>query len=124
MTRINCVPPSELTDKHLIAEYRELPRIFRLARFCPEAPAAYTMGKGHLMFFYNKLSYCLHRQRLIVAEMKLRGFNPKYNPMDLWQHHEYAGGPIKASLWNSWEPSEKDMLVNRVRIAARLRGAA
>lgn len=23
MTRINCIPASELTDKHLIAEYRD-----------------------------------------------------------------------------------------------------
>ena len=28
MTRINCVPVEELTDKHLGAEYRELPRLF------------------------------------------------------------------------------------------------
>lgn len=28
MTRINVVPVTELTDKHLLAEYRELPRIF------------------------------------------------------------------------------------------------
>ncbi len=27
MTRINLVPPSELCDQHLLAEYRELTRI-------------------------------------------------------------------------------------------------
>ena len=31
MTRINCVPVEELHQKHLVAEYRELPRVFRLA---------------------------------------------------------------------------------------------
>jgi len=30
MTRINCAPKKELSDKHLAAEYRELPRIFGL----------------------------------------------------------------------------------------------
>lgn len=32
MTRINCVAPIELTTKHLVAEYRELPRIYNLVR--------------------------------------------------------------------------------------------
>lgn len=31
MTRINLVDPSTLHTKHLIAEYRELPRVFALA---------------------------------------------------------------------------------------------
>ena len=28
MTRINCIPPAELSDKHLLAEFHELPRVF------------------------------------------------------------------------------------------------
>jgi deoxyribonuclease (pyrimidine dimer) len=32
MTRINVVPPRELTRQHLIAEYRELPRVFGLVK--------------------------------------------------------------------------------------------
>lgn len=31
MTRINCVPVRELGGKHLVAEYRELPRVYALA---------------------------------------------------------------------------------------------
>lgn len=31
MTRINCVPVEELSGPHLVAEYRELPRVFALA---------------------------------------------------------------------------------------------
>lgn len=29
MTRINVIPVSELSDQHLIAEYRELPRVLK-----------------------------------------------------------------------------------------------
>ena len=29
MTRINVIPPAELSDQHLIAEYRELPRVLK-----------------------------------------------------------------------------------------------
>ena len=32
MTRINLVPPKELTDQHLMREYQELPRIVGLVR--------------------------------------------------------------------------------------------
>jgi len=32
MTRINVIPVEELTTKHLVAEYRENPRAFALAR--------------------------------------------------------------------------------------------
>lgn len=55
MTRINCVPVEELTDKHLLAEYRELPRIFNLARAVEDAPTEYVLGTGHMKFFYDKL---------------------------------------------------------------------
>lgn len=32
MTRINLLPPSELADQYLLAEWRELPRIFGLVK--------------------------------------------------------------------------------------------
>ena len=32
MTRINLINPEKLTDQHLLAEYRELPRIFWIVR--------------------------------------------------------------------------------------------
>lgn len=32
MTRVNVIPVEELHDKHLIAEYREIPRIVNLVR--------------------------------------------------------------------------------------------
>lgn len=32
MTRINVIEPSRLSDQHLGAEYRELPRVFGLVR--------------------------------------------------------------------------------------------
>ena len=32
MTRINCIAPALLNNKHLLAEYRELPRVFGLVK--------------------------------------------------------------------------------------------
>lgn len=115
MTRINCVPPSELTDKHLIAEYRELPRIFRLARTCPEAPRRYTLGTGHMKFFYNKLNFLFKRQCLLVKEMRRRGFKVNYDPTDLPINYKH-----KAHLFGDWIPTEEAMRINRQRITERL----
>ena len=82
MTRINVIPPRELVDKHLLAEYRELPRVFGLIekwqdRGCPETGVTrYTMGKGHVKFFYNKAVWLAMRFDQLVAEMQHRDFKP------------------------------------------------
>ena len=81
MTRINCIPVEELTDKHLIAEYRELPRVFKLARDPKPGehiPTYYSLGRGHVKFFYNKLFYLEKRFLALVLEMRARGFKPNY----------------------------------------------
>lgn len=120
MTRINCIPVSELTDKHLIAEYRELPRVFKLARVCPEAPKEYTMGAGHVKFFYDKLIWCVYRQHQLVSEMIERGFKPNFVPSELWKFAEHNGGPVKRELWNYWQPTKQAQEINRARINERL----
>lgn len=56
MTRINLVDPVILSDKHLMAEYRELPRIFtavtklvdkNIRPHDVDIPEKYVLGKGH-----------------------------------------------------------------------------
>lgn len=116
MTRINCIHPALLTDKHLLAEYRELPRVFALARPAPEAPKMYTMGKGHVLFFYDKLAWCYARQHHIVEVLKDRGFRPTFNPTDLWT----TWYPQKSELWNAWKPTKRDEEINLQRIRERL----
>jgi deoxyribonuclease (pyrimidine dimer) len=116
MTRINCIPVQELKDKHLLAEYRELPRVFKLARPCPNAPKEYKLGTGHVMFFYNKLTFLLARQRMIVSEMKARGFEPKYDPEGL----QALRTPDNEVCWGDWTPTEEAMNLNRQRIQERL----
>ena len=122
MTRINCVPPSELTNKHLVAEYRELPRIFALARHCNDAPKEYCLGTGHMKFFYDKLWYLVKRQYAIVLEMLGRGMHPTYDPLSLWKFYPGNGGSIPIELWNDWAPDDKALAINRARINDRLNG--
>jgi deoxyribonuclease (pyrimidine dimer) len=113
MTRINCVPPDTLTDKHLIAEYRELPRISALARIASDAPNDYVLGKGHCKFFYDKGAYLKNRfENEIVPEMLRRGFKANYR--------EYREHP--AGLNNGWTPRPQDIVINVQRIMNRLKG--
>lgn len=122
MTRINCVPVQELNDKHLLAEYRELPRIFALAKYTYDAPKLYCLGTGHMKFFYDKLEYLVKRQIQLVAELQKRGVRTMFKGEDLWHHHVKAGGKLPAHLWNDWEPDERAMAINRARLAERNAG--
>ena len=66
MTRINIVDPTELTDQHLIAEYREIFMVAgslhrtlmsKLGYVESKVPVQYTLNRGHVYFFYNKGKY-------------------------------------------------------------------
>jgi deoxyribonuclease (pyrimidine dimer) len=116
MTRINCIPVTELTNKHLVAEYRELPRVFKLARPAPDAPLEYTLGKGHVLFFYDKLKYCYQRQKELYNEMLKRGFKPTFDPEGLKAFYQHT------NVWNDWTPTPEALAINRERIRQRLQG--
>jgi deoxyribonuclease (pyrimidine dimer) len=121
MTRINCVPPSELHNKHLVAEYYELPRVFTYVRKAVEngkditaikAPNEYTLGTGHVKFFYTRLGWCVERMAELTIEMKVRGMKPKADLTGL------AAG-LPANLLGSWQPTPEAMKINRERLAER-----
>lgn len=125
MTRINLIPPEELHDRHLVAEYRELPRIFALIRAddarraagvrTPEPPPAYVLGPGHVRFFYDKARWLLARQRLLIAEMRRRGMRPNFEAGE----ELLAGIEINRQLME-WAPTPAEVEINRSRIEERL----
>lgn len=116
MTRINVVPVEELCNKHLLAEYRELPRVFKLARPCHDAPKQYTLGAGHVKFFYDKLGWLLARQRALVNEMTRRGFKPTHTASTLMDK------AVKAEdwQWKTYTPTPEALALNRARIVTRI----
>ena len=127
MTRINIIPPSELTDKHLGAEYMELPRVFGPAHKAmlrgekpddKQNPKEYVLGEGHVRFFYNKLGYLEKRFKAIVEECKARGRSCQYESVP----ECYKEMPVG---WKGdYQPTEQDMALNRARIADRLGNAS
>ena len=60
MVRINLINPKKLTDQHLIAEYNEILMLLGYVKKYPKLekiPSKYNLGKGHMLFFKNKLKY-------------------------------------------------------------------
>jgi deoxyribonuclease (pyrimidine dimer) len=122
MTRINCIPPRELSREHLIAEYRELPRTFALVRAAiergetaddPRNPPSYTLGAGHVRFFYCRLGYLVKRQGAIIEEMQSRGYRPAFDDVTA------LIAEIPMAWRQDWEPTPEAVAANRARIAAR-----
>ena len=83
MTRINAgIHPSELCNKHLLAEHREIKRIPNIIKSgkanLVNIPKEFTLGKGHVKFFYNKLLYLKKRYIEIYNELRHRDFSVTY----------------------------------------------
>lgn len=123
MTRINVVAVESLTRQHLIAEYRELPRTFQLAYkafssgkpWSNKQPKEYTLGTGHVLFFYDKLLFLSNRHESIVVEMLKRGYNPIYQGslFEEWKDK------IPSGYWKNYIPTENALMINKERIDLR-----
>ena len=123
MTRINIIEPSELTDQHLIAEYREITMVpgslkrtlvSKIGYQEKKVPKKFTLNGGHVYFFYNKGKYLDIRYKQLIKEMKRRGFNPDPNrkfPIDIFKNN---------GLYNDWMPTIEDQKIIRQRIAERI----
>lgn len=57
MTRINVIPVEELSDQHLIAEYRELPRVLKQNININDAPETYKLETGHVKWAKRHTKY-------------------------------------------------------------------
>jgi len=117
MTRINVgIPPAELTDKHLLAEHREIKRIpncIAKGKYNMDGiPDRFKLGKGHVKFFYNKLTYLFLRYVKLHLECKYRGFNV--------QNYSKAWDNLPEELLNHYKPTKRDRLIVQQRINERL----
>ena len=122
MTRINIISPSELTDQHLIAEYREitmvpaaLSRTLRSkAGFNPNRiNKTYTLNAGHVYFFYDKGLYLNKRYVELVEEMESRGFNVDHT-------RKFPKEVFPKELYNDWMPTLDDQKIIRKRIEEKI----
>lgn len=114
MTRINVIPPYELCDQHLLAEFRELTRIpngilsGKLKAHYDDRPSQYTLGKGHVKFFTDKLRWLFHRYYDLFMECEKRGFMV----LPIW--------PEACQLeMDYFHPTEQEISLNKQRIKER-----
>lgn len=117
MTRINVgIKPKTLTNRHLIAEHREIKRIPNTITSgrakIVDIPKQFSLGKGHVKFFYNKLGYLKNRYEELYQECLNRGFNVSYYG-DAWNN-------IPISLMNDYQPTQQDKEIIEQRIKERL----
>jgi deoxyribonuclease (pyrimidine dimer) len=126
MTRINLVPPQELMDQHLFAEFREIKMVPRsLARSIAargledvlrRIPPAFTLNTGHVSFFYDKGAYLRARFELLREELRRR---------DIRFSEEATLDPdrtfdLDPRLAQAYEPTPDALALVRSRIAERI----
>ena len=124
MTRINLVPPEELSDQHLVAEYREifmvgssLQRSLRSPNWektKESIPKKFTLNKGHVKFFYDKGKYLSERYDVLIKEMKRRKMRP--DPSRTFKKEQWPD-----ELFNTWRPNDYDLKVVRTRIEMKIK---
>lgn len=127
MTRVNVVPVTELSQKHLSAEFFEIRRVFtyvKKAKFNNWYPPEYIMGSGHVRFFYNKLNYIADRLLLLCDEVNRRStgdrLSKEVRKATTIQIITQAKLDIPdQSKWGSYTPTPEALSINRKRISER-----
>ena len=122
MTRVNVIPPQDLMDQHLMAEYREIrhvgPSLHRSLQSknfnINTIPKNYTLNNGHVKFFYNKGLYLYRRFNELRCELLYRGYNIN---KDITFNIDY----FLPNFFNDWIPTNKDMEINLNRINQRIK---
>lgn len=121
MTRINVLHPTELTDQHLMAEYRELPMVMGSLRRSlvaknglPKIGEKYTLNGGHVKFFYDKGKFLHKRYLMLIAELEKRGY--KLDPERKADFSVF----INNNLYGDWQPDDHARRINKERIDLRI----
>lgn len=118
MTRINVIPATELTDQHLMAEYRELPMVLAAARRSDparyKATTQYTLNRGHVMFFYDKKKWLFNRYLDLIEELFTRQYDirPSERVVDFT--------PLDKFPQTMWYPDSHAAAINIARLVERI----
>ena len=114
MTRINVgIGVKNLPDELLLAELREIKRLpyFKVKCKNPDIPKEFTLGKGHIKFFLDKLRFAKDRYLRLKEEATERGFCVT----DFSSNFE--------DLEGDWWPKERDTEMIKERIIERIMGS-
>jgi len=116
MVRINLIHPSKLSDQHLIAEQVEILMLISYIKKYPQLdgtePKEFTLNKGHMKFFKDKVIYLSRRYNKLHHEIIYRGFKHQWRFPDISE--------LPKELLNDWTPSYNDKLLIRSRILSKV----
>lgn len=125
--RINIIPVNFLSDQHLIAEYREIKMLPKLAVRIIKSKSGlninkisstYTLNKGHGYFFVNKLKFIESRFAELCTEISKRGF--ALHCASLYDiNYDYS--VLIENFYNEYIPSAAEMYINIDRIKLRIK---
>ena len=116
MTRINsAIPVRCLTDEHLLAEHREIKRLpYNLNQAIRKGsidriPERFVLGKGHVLFFLDKMLFVYDRYCKIHDELIRRGYAPTSF------HENWNTVPLE--YYNKHMPTEEEcrLLIDRIK---------
>lgn len=124
MTRINSnLPPSTLKRAHLMAELREItmvPASLKRSLRTRDGksirsgiPNKFTLNKGHVTFFYDKLLFLVKRFHALADEMERRGYTPDRSRV-------VAFDGFDMEWMNDWQSTPADDKIVQERIAFRI----
>lgn len=124
MTRINAnIDPKTLHRRHLVAELREItmvPAALRRALrtkskedVLKSIPDKFTLGRGHVTFFYNKQRFLMRRFMKLSHEMERRGYAP-----DRGRVMAFIG--FGAEFNSDWAATDVDNTIVQTRIDFRI----
>lgn len=114
MTRINVgIHPHELPTKLLLAEHRELKRIPNMVRqgrvSMKNIPPTFTLGTGHVKFFYDKIDYLNIRYHQLYNECIKRALNVQYYGESFDGIHEDLMNPYEETV------QDRNILIERIQ---------
>jgi deoxyribonuclease (pyrimidine dimer) len=108
---------------HLIAEYREITmvpaalkrslRTKSVEDVLKSVPKNFTLNKGHVTFFYNKMSFLKTRFKRLCDEMSSRGYT-----FDKTREIAFEGVP--EVFYGNWNSTHTDDVIVIERINLRI----
>jgi deoxyribonuclease (pyrimidine dimer) len=122
MTRVNLgIPVKHLTDEHLLAEHREIKRLCECldksikCGSIKSIPDKFTLGTGHVKFFFNKMNCVYRRYVMIYLECRRRHFN-----VTDYSENFRCSYRIYPEYFNDYIASEDDNKIVSERISERI----
>jgi deoxyribonuclease (pyrimidine dimer) len=125
MTRVNAdLDPRTLTRRHLVAELREITMVPAALRrslrtqsvgtVLAKIPKCFTLGKGHVTFFYDKQSFLKRRFNKLASEMERRGYVPDRSRIRAFYGFD--------KIWrNNWKSDSASTRIITYRIRTKIR---